>query len=158
MVTIMPQTETLEKQNMDACIGFQELYDRTLQKIGAQAPAPKPGQDIIDYRVETCRTLKRTYLPQSHELSRVNFRGLRNDTAALRNFEAQLLQAVPVQAHNPLTVPLGEMRRIPERDEFGQIRAYKWIGQESFIKDMGRPGRRVVSFLHKYDASGRALR
>jgi hypothetical protein len=58
MVIAMP--ETLEKQNMDACIGFQELYDRTLQKIGAQAPAPKPGQDIIDYRVETCRTLKRT--------------------------------------------------------------------------------------------------
>jgi hypothetical protein len=142
----MPQTQTLEMQNMNLCRGFQELYDRVLEKIGAQAPAPMRGQDVIDYRVETCRTLKRTYIPQSEKLSRVNFRGLRNDTAALQNFEAQLLQAVPIQAHNPLTVPLGEMRRIPERDEFGQIRAYKWIGQESFIKDMGRPGRRVVSF------------
>jgi hypothetical protein len=34
----------------------------------------------------------------------------------------------------------------------------KWIGQESFVKEFTRPGRRVTSFMHRYDASGRPLR
>jgi len=27
-----------------------------------------------------------------------------------------------------------------------QVRMIKWVGQESFVKQMGRPGRRVVKF------------
>ena len=33
-----------------------------------------------------------------------------------------------------------------------------WIGQESFVKQMTRPGRRVVKFLAPSDSYGRSLR
>jgi hypothetical protein len=52
----------------------------------------------------------------------------------------------------------GELRKIERRDEYGQVKFVQFIGSEHFTKQMGRPGRRVTSFMHRYDASGRPLR
>ena len=69
--------KTLERDNLDACREFQAYYDEALcRRIGTQAPAPKPGQDVMEYRVECCRTFKRTHLPQIHPLYKINWRGL----------------------------------------------------------------------------------
>jgi hypothetical protein len=132
-------------QHFDAARKFQAYYDETLRKVGMRAPQPTLGQTVNDYRRETLRTLKRTFLPQVHELYKVNFRGLPADV--LNPFEAQLLSAVVVEANNPIHVPVGELRKIEELDEYGKLKTIKWIGQESFVKAMGRPGRRVTSFL-----------
>jgi hypothetical protein len=75
----------------------------------------------------------------------VQFRQLKAD--ALRVLEPQLLQACVVEANNPVHVPTGELRKVEELDEFGKLKTIRWIGQESFVKAMGRPGRRVTSFL-----------
>ena len=40
-------------------------------------------------------------------------------------------------------------------DDYGKVKQIDWIGQDSFVKQMMRPGRRVVSFTTdrgKYDA------
>jgi hypothetical protein len=74
----------------------------------------------------------------------VNYRGLKAD--ALGIFEPQLLNACITEANNPVHVPLGELRKVEEIDPYGQVKTIKWIGQESFVKAMGRPGRRVVKF------------
>jgi len=60
----------------------------------------------------------------------------------------------------PDTVPVGQMRRVEQVDQNG-LKIVSWIGQESFVKDMTRPGRRVVNFHTDHgfvDASGRPLR
>jgi hypothetical protein len=80
---------------------------------------------------------------------------------ALQVFEPQLLNACVVEANNPQHVPAGELRKIEELDEYGKLKTIRWIGQECFVKEMGRPGRRVVSFRTDQgyvDASGRGLR
>src|SRR5215471_15565889 len=61
---------------------------------------------------------------------------------------------------NPLTVPKGEIREVVKTDVNG-LKVRHFIGQDSFVKFMGRPGRRVVSFRTDQgyvDASGRGLR
>jgi len=134
-----------EQEHFDAARKFQAYYDETLRKVGMRAPQPTLGQTVNNYRRETLRTIKRTFLPEAHELYRIQFRGLPADV--LNPFEAQLLSACVVEANNPAHVPAGELRKIEELDEFGKLKTIKWIGQESFVKQMGRPGRRVKSFL-----------
>jgi len=133
------------EQHFDAARKFQEFYDQALRKVGARAPQPTLGQTVNNYRRETLRQLKRTFLPPAHDLYKVNYRGLEAD--ALQVFEPQLLNACVVEAYNPAHVPLGELRKVEELDEYGKLKTIKWIGRESFVKQMGRPGRRVTSFL-----------
>ena len=80
----------------------------------------------------------------------------------LKIFEPQVLKACVKEYQNPNNVPLGEIRAVPRRDPLTRtVQAIDYIGRESFVKAMGRPGRRVVSFLTPagfVDASGRGLR
>jgi hypothetical protein len=147
------------EEHLSACLKFQEYYDDTLRKVGMRAPQPTLGQTVNDYRRETLRTIKRTFLPQNHPLYAVQMRALKAD--ALGALEPQVLQAAVVEANNPVHVPEGELRKVEELDDYGKLKTIKWIGQESFVRQMMRPGRRVVSFRtdHGYvDASGRGLR
>jgi hypothetical protein len=96
-----------------------------------RAPQPTLGQTVNNYRREVLRTLKCTFLPEVHELYKVRFRGLPADI--LNPFEAQLLNAVVVEANNPIHVPPGELRKVEELDEFGKLKTIRWIGQESFV-------------------------
>ena len=133
------------EQHFDAARKFQAFYDDTLRKVGMRAPQPVLGETVNHYRRETLRNLKRTFLPQNHDLYQVQFRQLPADV--LQVFEPQLLSAVVTEAYNPAHVPPGELRKIEEYDEYGKVRTIRFIGQESFVKAMGRPGRRVKSFL-----------
>src|SRR6516162_10203899 len=134
-----------EQEHFNAARKFQEFYDDTLRKVGMRAPQPTLGQTVNDYRRETLRTIKRTFLPQNHPLYAVQMRALKAD--ALQALEPQVLQAAVVEANNPVHVEPGQLRKIEELDEYGKLKTIKWIGQESFVKAMGRPGRRVTSFL-----------
>jgi|SRR6516164_8957631 len=133
------------QDHFDAARKFQAFYDETLRKVGMRAPQPVLGETVNHYRRETLRTIKRTFLPQNHPLYQVQMRGLRSD--ALQALEPQVLQACVVEANNPAHVPPGELRKIEEYDQYGKVRMINWIGQESFVKQMMRPGRRVKSFL-----------
>jgi hypothetical protein len=151
---------TLEAENLDVCQKFRAHYDEQLARhVGVQVPQPKPGQDVNEYRADCLRTFKRTFLPQTHDMYKVNYRRLIADgnISIFNNFEPMLLEACKVEANNPAHVPRGELRKIEERDPYGQVRVIKFIGQESFVKQMGRPGRRVVKFRQPVDWSGRAL-
>jgi hypothetical protein len=133
-----------EQDHFDAARKFQAFYDETLRKVGARAPQPTLGQSCNDYRRETLRNLKRTFLPPAHDLYQVQYRQLKSD--ALPIFERQLLDACIVEANNPAHVPAGELRKIEEIDPYGQVKTINWIGQDCFVKQMRRPGRRVVKF------------
>jgi len=133
------------EQHFEAARKFQEFYDATLRKVGTRAPQPVLGTTVNDYRRETLRTIKRTFLPQNHPLYEVQYRQLKAD--ALGVLEPQLLEACLVEANNPVHVPEGQLRKIEELDEYGKVRMIKFIGQHSFVREMMRPGRRVKSFL-----------
>jgi len=133
------------EEHLSACLKFQEYYDNVLRKIGTRAPQPVLGTTVNDYRRETLRTIKQTFLPQNHPLYQVQMRALKAD--ALGALEPQVLKAAVTEANNPVHVPAGELRKVEELDDYGKLKTIKWIGQESFVKAMGRPGRRVTSFL-----------
>jgi uncharacterized membrane protein YebE (DUF533 family) len=138
------------QEHFAAARQFQEYYDRALMKVGTRAPAPSLGQSVNNYRRETLRQLKRTFLPQNQ------FRDLKAD--ALPVFEQQLLPAVVAEAVNPAHVPPGELKKIERLDEYGKLTHIDWIGQESFVKALGRPGRKVLRFMAPVDSMNRAIR
>ena len=43
-------------------------------------------------------------------------------------------------------------------DEYGKVKCIDFVGQESFVKQMGRPGRKVVRFMAPANSYGRAIR
>jgi hypothetical protein len=126
------------EEHFDASRKFQAYYDDVLRKVGMRAPEPTLGQTVNDYRRETLRNLKRTFL-RNHDLYQVQCRQLPAD--ALGVLEPQLLSACIVEANNPAHVPAGELRKVEELDEYGKVRMIKWIGQHCFVREMGRPGR-----------------
>lgn len=146
---------SVSQEHFQACRDFQEYYDRTLNEVGAKAPAPTLGESVGHYRRETLRTLKHTFLPRNHDLYQVQMRGLADD--ALAAIEPQLLSAVKVEAVNPAHLKPGEIKPIEKRTVDGS-KYIAWIGRESFVKQMMPPSRRVISFLTgagRYDvASG----
>lgn len=132
------------EEHLSASLRFQEYYDNTLRNVGMRAPQPTLGQTVNDYRRETLRTIKRTFLPQNHPLYEVQYRALKAD--ALGVLEPQLLKAAVTEANNPIHVPEGELRKVEEFDDYGKLKTIKWIGRESFVKSMSRSGRRVIGF------------
>jgi hypothetical protein len=132
---------------------YQERFDDALSPWDRRAPAPTLGQSVNDYRRETLVQMKKL-LPPNHKL-RIPVRDLRSD--ALNVIEPQICRAVRAEAHNPATVPPGEFRKVIKVDDNG-MKMVEWIGQRSFVDQFTRPGRRVVSFMHRYNTSGVAVR
>jgi hypothetical protein len=125
---------------------IQEQLEPWFNKVGLRAPLPVAGQSANHYLAEQCRYLKREFLPRDHELYKVNYRGIRDDSSVLNAFAPQLLNAVVKEAFNPANYP-DEPRKIDVRDQFGAVKQTQFIGLRHFVKDMTRPGRRVKSFM-----------
>ena len=154
----MSMTYDQQLQVRDAARVIQERYNSAFEPWDRRADAPTIGADFYEYQRDLAVKAKK-YLPEDHQLRKLQYRRMPNDV--FQQFEPQLLKAVRDAAHDPDTVPLGQMRRVVEVDGNTGMKIVKWIGRESFVKDMTRPGRRVASFLTPYghvDASGRALR
>ena len=150
----MSRAELMQVQS--AARMFQERYDSALSPWDRRAPSPTLGQTVEDYRKETLVKMKKL-LPDNHKL-RISIRRLDADT--LNILDPQICRAVRDEAYNPDTVPRGEFRRVVEKDGNG-AKMIRWVGPQCFVREMGRPGRRVVSFRTDQgyvNASGFALR
>ena len=132
-------TAPSEQDHFNAARKYQSYYDEALRDIGGRVPEPILGQTVNDYRRESLRTFKRVFLSQNDELYKVNYRGLRADTLSV--FEPQLLQACVANADNTNGMKPGEFRQITKRNPYGQVSEIRFVGPESFVKAMGRPGR-----------------
>lgn len=149
---------THEQEYLNACRQWQAHYTEALRDVSASVPQPVIGQHPNDYRRESLRTFKRTFLPQGHELYQIQYRGLTPD--ALPVFEQQLLQACVQHATNPQTLGVqpGEYREVKAHNPYtGRVDAIHFIGhwdaasksERSFCADPAygyRPGRIVKSF------------
>ena len=130
---------------------YQERYDNALAPWGVRANAPTLGQDINDYRREHVKRIK-ALLPEGHELRSVKVWKLPADAFVV--IEPQILAASSKSAFHPTSAPAGTIQRRESTDSNGH-KSINFIGQESFVKQMMPPTRRVINFFvgnHIYDA------
>src|SRR6516165_2709828 len=108
------------EEHLSAARRFQEYYDTTLRRVGMRAPQPVLGTTVNNYRRETLRTIKQTFLPQNHPLYAVQMRQLKAD--ALGVLEPQVLEAAVTEANNPVHVEPGQLKKIERFDQYGQVK------------------------------------
>jgi hypothetical protein len=136
---------------------IQERADDCYQPWGFRAPGPTLGCDPDEYRRDLLIKAKRL-LPGDNELRRVQVRQL--PRSALSQFEDMIFAAAKAEAFRPDSVPDGEMRKVVRPTANGS-EIIEWVGKTSFVKAMGRPGRKVLSFntaAGPMDSSGRFMR
>ena len=134
---------------------YQARADSVFQEWGFRAPAPTIGQDPQDYRRDLAVMAKKQ-LPHGHELRKMKLWRLPRDV--FETFEPQIYNACREAASRPDSVPPGEMREIVKVNPQNGHKEIHFLGRESFVRDMGRPGRHVVSFMHRYNTSGVAFK
>jgi hypothetical protein len=131
---------------------YQARADAVLQPWGLRAPERQDGEPLDTYRHRLLRRAQKR-LPEGDQWYGHDLSALRDD--ALTNVESQVYGAVRDAASRNDSVPEGEMREIVRVDAGGTKR-HEFIGTTSFVKQLTRPGRRVVGFLQPRDTHGRA--
>jgi hypothetical protein len=98
------------------------------------------GEGLFDYRKRLAKDLK-THSPQwkNAKLSRL-------DEEIFGPIENQIYADATAAAANPVDLKAGELRMVTKIDPATGVRTNVFYGSESFVKQMGRPGRRVASF------------
>ena len=150
-----PKAHALRVQH--ALRAIQERADAAFEPWGMRAPAPALGVDPDEYKRNLLIKAKKL-IPGDNELRHVQVRQLPRE--ALSQFENMIYPVAKATAYSADSVPDGQMRAIEEKDSNG-LKMIRWIGKVSFVKGMGRPGRRVASFNTSngpMNASGQFLR
>jgi hypothetical protein len=131
--------------------------------MGTRAKRRVEGEDPEDYRRDLCVQVKHM-LPYSddrpspdspatcRELRKLKLWSMSPEVFAA--FEPQIYDACTKAVARNDTVPPGEMREIVRVDPVTGFREVRFYGQESFVKAMNRPGRRVVKFRTSDGAPG----
>jgi hypothetical protein len=132
------------EEHFDAARQWQERYDDKLRQVGMRAPEPVLGQTVSDYRRDVLIKAKKAFIPRTHQLRQFSLDDIKGD--ALNIIEQKILDAAVVEAQNPANVPPGELRKIERLDGYGKVKTVDWIGQQSFVRQMGTPGRRMSIF------------
>jgi hypothetical protein len=118
----------------------QARADAVFNGFGQRAPRPLEGEALIDYRKRLATKLK------SHSTiwKAVKFSQLPDEAFAVA--ENQVYADATAAASNPVDLGAGELRQVTKTDPTTGVRTIVFYGKESFVKSMGRPGRRVSSF------------
>jgi hypothetical protein len=127
-----------------------EAFDNAFQRWGRAAPPVRADEDENSYtRRVASIARKKNYLSYDEPVRRVNFAELPDH--ALPQFRAMLIEGIKRSVMRSDTVPEGTERSVFTRDENTglAIRSFVRPDGESFVKDMGRPCRRVVSIKAK---------
>jgi hypothetical protein len=126
---------------------IQVRYADAFASHGSLVPAPVDDERPGQYRKRLFDSLQRK-LPPTHDLATIRSDDLSSDIAR-RNFESMVLEAAKAEGLTPSRENLprdGSMvSRVRVDDDTGERRT-EWYGRESFIKQLGRPGRKVSMF------------
>jgi hypothetical protein len=168
MATLSPTRLQEQQQRITA---YQAQYDRALEPYGRRAPAPILGQSARAY-CNAAFTASQAFLEtnspyrevQAHTLDGATFRVIEQQMfAALANAARQVNFGARVPSLGaPDRVSPG-LREVTTVNPENGHKTHSFYGDESFVRSMGRPGRRVTSFFCSalgghVDASGRPLR
>jgi hypothetical protein len=136
------------RADSERCRQAQVKYDEAYRDFGVQTPAPVDGERPGRYRQRLYEGLRRKLL-SNHELF-----GVRADDvpgSAARNFEQMMLAAAKLEAAKPSVENLpasGELVRRDVTDPMTGAKEIRWHGRESFIKSLGREGRKVLRIMN----------
>ena len=118
----------------------QARADAVFAGFGERAPRPLEGETLIDYRKRLATRLKK----HSPTWGKVKFSEL--PESAFKIAEDTVYNDATAAAANPVDLEAGELRMVTKIDPTTGVRSNVFYGKESFVKAMGRPGRRVASF------------
>jgi hypothetical protein len=142
--TTIARLEALLKPKSDeehaAFADAQSRADAVFAGFGTRAPRPLEGEALGDYRRRLATKLK------SHSPTWKSIKFSKLDDEAFAVAEAQVYSDAAGAASNPVDLAAGELREVTKIDPQTGVRSIVFYGKESFVKGMGRPGRRVASF------------
>lgn len=118
----------------------QARADAVFAGFGERAPRPLEGESLFDYRKRLATRLKK----HSPTWNKVKFSEL--PESAFKIAEDTVYNDAISAAANPVDLAAGELRMVTKIDPTTGVRSNVFYGKESFVKNMGRPGRRVASF------------
>jgi hypothetical protein len=118
----------------------QARADAVFSGFGTRAPRPLEGEALGDYRRRLATKLK------SHSPTWKSIKFSKLDDEAFAVAESQVYSDAAGAAANPVDLEAGELREVTKIDPQTGVRSIVFYGKESFVKGMGRPGRRVASF------------
>jgi hypothetical protein len=134
------------RADSERCREFQVKYDDAFRGFGVATPPPVEGERPGAYRKRLYEHLRRR-LPSGHDLATTRADDI--PSSAATNFETMMISAAMREALKPSAENLprdGSLVRRERVDDMGS-RSIEFLGRESFIKSMGRPGGRVLRFL-----------
>jgi len=142
--TIIDRLQSMMKPRSDdehvAFADAQARADAVFAGFGERAPRPLEGEVLIDYRRRLATKLKK----HSPAWGKVKFSEL--PESAFKIAEDTVYNDAIAAAANPVDLQAGELRMVTKIDPTTGVRSNVFYGKESFVKQMGRPGRRVASF------------
>lgn len=133
------------------CRDLAAEYQSDYQAFGVTPPMPRADEWASDYERRLVRGLQRRLSPRSDYADSTMLDGLSPKTfdniAKMVRDEAAREAAQPSLENLPANVndPRAKVERM---DDMGH-RSIEWRARESFIKDMSRPGRKVLRFVGK---------
>jgi hypothetical protein len=112
-------------------------------------PEPADDERPSSYRNRLFNRLARKLAPD-HELASIRADDLGPQPVVLDRFEAMIIEAAKAEGARPSVENLpsdGSMVMRTRTDDMNG-KSIEWYGKESFIKSMGRPGRRVAKIVN----------
>jgi hypothetical protein len=136
------------RRNAERCREHQERFSDAFEAFGLRAPAPVDGERSVEYRDRLWNSIVRK-LPPTHDMASIYADDL--STQVMNGLEPELLQAAKAEGERPSFDNLpsdGSLIARQRVDEDTGAKATHWFGKESFIKSLGREGRRVARIVH----------
>jgi len=133
----------MKPRSDDEHVAFAEAQSRAdavFAGFGERAPRPLEGEAIFDYRKRLATKLKK----HSTTWGKVKLSQLPEEAFSIA--ETTIYNDAISAAANPVDLEAGELRMVTKIDPATGVRSNVFYGKESFVKQMGRPGRRVQSF------------
>jgi hypothetical protein len=137
--------ESLMKPKSDdehaAFADAQARADAVFNGFGQRAPRPLEGEELLDYRKRLAIKLK-SHSPVWKSVKK--FSSLPEEAFDIA--EGQIYADAITAASNPTDLESGELRQVTKTDPTTGVRTIVFYGKDCFVKQMGRPGRRVAAF------------
>jgi hypothetical protein len=124
-------------------------FDDAFRAFSVETPQARDDESPGQYRRRLFSGLQRK-LPDSHDLVDIRADDLPSGQAYL-NFEQMLLDAAKAEGEHPSFDNLPSDGSLIARQRVDDATNAKWteyFGKESFIKSLGREGRKVVRIVH----------
>lgn len=138
-----------QRANAEQRREIQSRYNSAFRSFGTEVPAPVDDEAPSAYRSRLFNRLGRKLSPD-HELASIRADDLGNQPQVFDNFEEMIIAAAKAEGERPSQEnlpPNGEIIARHRTDSDTGSKVTEFFGRESFIKDLTRPGRKVLRLI-----------